>query len=219
MDWNDALPQAAGLLARIGTPGLGTTTGYAFTWTREAGTNGGVFDITQITGEVPDDVSTEGGDQYHLVPGHKYRLVFIGSGSQLEGRLYELPYIAQPLLTIVGHDATYEGGWSGLLVYDNSDFGDNLTDATFDNFTSYQQDRPRLAISAPDVLGAMTLSWPYAHHLAGFKLQWADSLTEPEWNDIAAESITLHASSPQNVSYQAPPATEDGQKFYRLVRP
>ena len=31
VDWDDSLPQAAGLLARVGTPGLGTTTGYAFT--------------------------------------------------------------------------------------------------------------------------------------------------------------------------------------------
>ncbi len=217
VDWNDALPQAVGLLARIRTPGLGTTTGYTFTWSRETGTND-VFDITKITGEAPDDVPTVGDDQYHLVPGRKYRLVFTGEGSRLEGRLYELPDIANALVTIVGFDTTWDEGVSGLLVYDNSGLGNNLTDATFDNFASYTQDRPPLAISRPDLLGVMTVSWPYAHHLAGFKLQWTDSLAPISWNDVPAESVVLDPASPQNVSHQTTPS-EDGQKFFRLMHP
>jgi hypothetical protein len=219
VDWDDALPQAVGLLARIRTPGLGTTTGYAFTWTRESGTNGGTFDITMIDGEVPDDVPTVGNDAYHLVPGNKYRLAFIGQGDRLEGRLYLLPDILNPLLTIVGFDSSWDEGVGGLLVYDNSDIGNNLTDATFDNFASYDNDLPRLKISRPDEGEAMTFSWPYEHHLAGFKLQWASSLSAPVWNDVPESSVSLHPTNPHSVSFQITPDEEDGQRFYRLVRP
>ena len=120
----------------------------------------GVFDITRITGEVPDDVPTSGNDHYYLVPGRQYRLVFIGQGTRLEGRLYELPDTIHPLRTIVGFDSIWASGVSGLIVYDNSDLADNLTDATFDNFVSHDTESPRLEISGPDTFGEITLSMP-----------------------------------------------------------
>ena len=75
VNWNDSLPQAVGLLARIGNPGLGMTTGYAFTWSRGTTATSGDMDISRITGEVPSGVSVTGNDKYHFVPGMKYRMV------------------------------------------------------------------------------------------------------------------------------------------------
>ena len=80
VNWNDALPQSFGLLARIGTPGLQTTTGYAFTWDRGNPTNptAGDFDISRITGEAPSDVAT-GPSGYRLQPGRRSRDGYMSS--------------------------------------------------------------------------------------------------------------------------------------------
>ena len=197
---------------------MGTTTGYAFTWSNDRGPEDGVLDITKITGEIPDDVPTSGNDHYYLVPGRKYRLVFIGQGTRLEGRLYELPDTVHPLRTIVGYDSTWAAGVSGLIVYDNSDLADNLTDATFDNFVSHDIEPPRLEISGPDGFGDITLSWPASYLAAGFKLQWADSPTSAMWDEIPNELIFINPSSPETATY-LPLEPGLGQKFYRLRRP
>ena len=197
VDWDDSFPQAAGLLARIGAPGLGTTTGYALTYSNDRGPDDGVLDITKITGEIPDDVPTSGNDHYRLVPGRKYRLVFIGQGTRLEGRLYELPDTVHPLRTIIGFDSTWTSGVSGLIVYDNSDLADNLTDATFDNFVSHDIEPPRLEISGPDTFGDITLSWPASYLDAGFKLEWATSPASPTWNVIPNEFTIINPPAPK----------------------
>src|SRR5258706_4791917 len=74
VNWDDTLPQAAGILARVKDAGLGTTTGYAFTWSRDnvnSATDGDV-DISTITGEAPSGVSVTGSDRIHFEPGHTY---------------------------------------------------------------------------------------------------------------------------------------------------
>ena len=167
---------------------------------------------------MPYDVPTSGNDHYHLVPGRKYRLVFSGQGTRLEGRLYELPDTLHPLRSIVGFDSTWDSGVSGLLVYDNSDLADNLTDATFDNFVSHDIEPPRLEISGPDGFGDITLSWPASYLAAGFKLQSANSPASITWDEIPNELIYINPFGPETATY-FPPAPGLGQKFYRLRRP
>jgi hypothetical protein len=218
VDWNDSLPQAIGILARVSTPGLGTTTGYAFTWSRGVATNDAVLDITKITGEIPDDVPTTGDDQIYLEPGRKYRLVFIGKGFQLEGRVYAPPDVQHPVATIIGYDATYPSGVNGLLVYDNSEHADNLTDATFDNYAAYPVEPPRLEITAPDQFGDIKISWPATTFADGFKLQCATSLSATNWEAIPDQSVGSDPENVERVAYFAPEPSSE-KKYFRLRRP
>ena len=218
VDWDDSLPQAVGIFARISTPGLGTTTGYAFTWSRGVETNDAVLDITKITGEAPDDVPTSGSDQYYFVPGRQYRLVFIGQGMRFEGRVYELPDVVHPVVTIVGFDGTYTSGVNGLIVYDNSAAANNLTDATFDDFIAYDIEPPRLEITGPDSFGDIKITWPAASFVGGFKLQSATSFPATSWDDIPDTLVGTDPLDPEHVFYN-PLESASGQKFFRLRRP
>src|SRR6266700_6616496 len=66
IDWDDSVRQAFGILARINNFGLGTTTGYAFTYDRGSGVTmtSGDTDLTSIvcqpgvSCEIPQDIQT-----------------------------------------------------------------------------------------------------------------------------------------------------------------
>ncbi len=131
VDWRDDLLQGFGLAARVSNPGLGSSSGYVFTYSRSSPTNT-TMQISRVTGERPTPVPTGPGD-IHLDPARDYRLVFIGKGPHLEGRVYELPNTTTPVVAISGDDATWTNGISGLLIFDSSG-GSGLTDATFDNY-------------------------------------------------------------------------------------
>ena len=107
---------------------------------------------------------------------------------------------------------------NGLLVYDNSDAADNLTDATFDNFIAHDIEPPRLDLTGPDSFGDIILSWPASYLTAGFKLQWASSPSAMNWEEIPNESIFINPSSLETATY-FPPEHGSEQKFYRLRRP
>ena len=105
-----------------------------------------------------------------------------------------------------------------MLVYDNSDAADNLTDATFDNYFTNDIEPARLDITGPDSFGDITLSWPASYLTAGFKLQWASSPAALTWEEILSELIFINPSSPETATY-FPPEHGSGQKFFRLRRP
>ncbi len=184
VNWDDTLPHACGILARVQTPGLGTTTGYAFTWDRgnPASPTAGDVDISKITGESPDGVLVTGNDQIHLEPGKSYRFAFIGRGTRLEGRVYELPDTVTPKVTIIGDDSTYSFGTGGLVIYDNSSGATNICDVTFDNFFATVVEPPTLRFKniAP---GFYELSW--AREASEFVLQSSTVLpgTVADWTD------------------------------------
>src|SRR5690349_13005924 len=67
VDWDPTLDQAFGILARVTTPGLGTTNGYALSYSPLSGD----LDISKVTGEVPDDLDPAA--QAFLDPVHDYR--------------------------------------------------------------------------------------------------------------------------------------------------
>ena len=215
--WNDALPQSFGLLARIRTPGLGTTTGYAFTWDRgnPANATAGDLDISKITGEEPSDVPAPG-SSFRLQPGHSYRMVFIGRGANLEGRVYELPDTTTPLITIQGADATYTSGMNGMVVFDNSG-GRFQTDATFDNFYAtdiYVLDPPRITMTKGD-FGEYELSWPA--DASGFVLQSSTVLPGTAWTD---EAFSLSDTLDRYVYTMQTDPRAGGlpQSYFRLIR-
>lgn len=125
--------QAMGLLARITNPGLGTTDGYAFTYSFTAHD----IDINRITGEAPAQLG-----RLQVDPTLNYtdpvRLVFTGNGPTLTGQIFKLTDLSTPIGTVTATDATYASGVTGLLAFDNTDTatGSLGTDVTFDNYSA-----------------------------------------------------------------------------------
>ncbi|MBI2947658.1 MAG: hypothetical protein HYY23_08420 [Verrucomicrobia bacterium] len=141
VNWDNNLPQAFGILARVGTPGLGTTTGYAFSWDRGDTPNTGNVDLVRIDGERTTQLPLSGEENIQLGPGRQYRFVFLGRGPSFEGRIYELPDTARAKLTVTASNATYASGRAGLLAVDDSDALNRTADATFDNFFATDRER------------------------------------------------------------------------------
>jgi hypothetical protein len=136
--WDDTIHQVAGVMARITTPGAGTTKGYMFTHDRgnPSSATSGDMDIIRLDGEVPTGLTTKGTDSIHLEVGKSYRLVFIGIGTNFTGQVYELPDTLFPVVNITASDSTYSNGNPGLVVANNAPEIGYTTggDATFDNF-------------------------------------------------------------------------------------
>jgi hypothetical protein len=214
VNWNDALPQAAGILARVQNPGLGTTIGYAFTWSRgntTSATSGGV-DFSLIAGEAPTAIPTTGADSIHLEPGKSYRFVFIGRGPNLEGRVYELPDTTTPKIDVTGTDATYEHGAGGLVIYDNSSGGGtNVCDITFDNFYATDVEPPRLILTDL-TFGDYELSWPA--EASSFILQTSSAATGANWEDVTENIVEF----PDHFGYFFSVSPNGPNRFFRLIR-
>jgi hypothetical protein len=130
LDWDTGLNQAFGILARVSTPGLGTTNGYALSINAT-----GALDISVVTGEAPDDIDP--GVSAFLDPSsNDYRLVFEGRGPNLTGKLFNLTDLTTPIMTTHATDATYASGGSGVFVFDNTRTASGSADVTFDNFSA-----------------------------------------------------------------------------------
>src|SRR5262249_30599719 len=139
VSWDDTLHQFCGVAARLGTVGLGTTTGYLFGHDRgnPASDTAGDMDIVRLDGEAPNDLDPNGVmDGVPLVPRNSYRVGRIGVGDQLTGKVYQLPDTANPIVNYTVTDGMYPSGVSGIIVADNSSGKDQPADMTFDNFLS-----------------------------------------------------------------------------------
>jgi hypothetical protein len=211
--WNDTVPQSFGLLARIGTAGLGTTTGYAFTWDRgntNSQTSGDV-DISRLDNEAPTGISLNASDAIRFQPGHSYRMVFTGKGATLEGRVYQLPDTQTPVLVVQGTDPAatpHLSGKSGLVVFDNSE-GQNQTDATFDNYYASDIEPPRVTL-VDQGFGDYWIIWPVDG--PAFVLQATGSLNET-WSDI-----TPTGTDRGYYYYAFTPSSEPDNRFFRFIR-
>jgi hypothetical protein len=212
VNWNDTLPQAAGILARIRNTGLGTTLGYAFTWDRGNPTNAtdGDLDISVITGEDPDGLNLTGNQALHMIPGNSYRFVFIGRGTSFEGRVYQLPETNTPINVVTGTDATYESGAGGLVIYDNSSAANNLCDVTFDNFFITDVEPPRVELVPLD-FGDYAVAWPL--EAVAYTLQTAGNIFGP-WTDL---SPSREVGNQFYYDIQGP-LKDYPTTFYRLIR-
>jgi hypothetical protein len=131
IDWDPSLDQAFGILARTSTPGLGSTNGYALSYSPLSGD----LDISKVTGEAPDDLDP--GARVILDPtAGDYRLVFEGRGDRLTGKLFDLTNLTTPLMTTHAIDGTYASGIIGVFVFSNTGDGSGPADATFDNYSA-----------------------------------------------------------------------------------
>ena len=87
------------------------------------------------------------------------------------------------MLTIQGTDTIYPSGQNGMVVFDNSG-GQNMTDATFDNFYATDVEPPRILME--DIFfGDYRLSWPA--DATGFGLESSTTMpgNESDWQVVA----------------------------------
>ncbi len=209
IDFDDTVRQAFGIAARINTPGLGTTSGYLFSWEPGGGelpgTENGDLDISRLEGELPTGQIETDNSNLHLERGKSYRFVFMGKGFEFEGLVYELPDTSNPIKRLPAVDPLelFPTGQVGLVVSSQS----SLTvsgDATFDNFLATTAE-PRLSVGLSG--GNVNLAWP----LIPFRLQGAAGVGGP-WTEVTSG---ISQVGDQNV-YSAP-AT--GTQYFRLVYP
>jgi len=210
IDFDDTARQAFGVAARINTPGLQTTGGYLFSWEPGSGvlpgeTNGDL-DISRLVGEAAVGQIETAPSGLHLTKGKSYRFVFMGSGTNFEAQVYELPDTTNPLIRLPANDPDnmYPSGQVGLISASNGDC-EVAADATWDNFLATTAE-PRLTVSVSS--GTATLTWP----LIPFSLQSTPSLSAPVWTTITSGVTQIGNQQVYNV-----PAT--GTAFYRLIYP
>ena len=212
LDWDDTTRQAFGLIARASNIGLGSTTGYLFTWELGSGTlpntNGGGTDISIVRNEAANGVTylPEESRTVHLVKGRKYRLTLLAKGFDFIGKIYDLtenPSV--PILTTHGTDLTssFSAGQVGLIAASQAPITAS-GDATFDNFLITGAE-PRIDYSMSG--GVLSLSWP----LIPFRLQSAANLAGP-WTDVGA-GIGMYAD---HYGYSS---TASGSSYFRLIYP
>lgn len=135
--------QAVGFLTRVTNPGLGSTNGYAFTYS----TVGNSIDLSRVTGERAHGLKSA---SITLDPSQDYRLVFTGVGSSLTGSVYSSSDLSTPLASISATDATYDHGINGLVVFDNTTAGTLGADGTFDNYVA--------TVPEPAAIGSLVVS-------------------------------------------------------------
>ena len=210
IDFDDTVRQAFGIAARIVTPGLGSTGGYLFSWEPGSGTlpgtDNGDLDISRLVNEAPIGQIETAPSGLHLTRGKSYRFVFMGSGTNFEGQVYEFPDLSNPLIRLPANDPDdlYPYGQVGLIAASQSDCS-VAGDATFDNFLVTRAE-PRLSFGIAG--GNLTLTWP----LIPFRLQSSPSLSSPVWTDVTSGIVTYS----DHYGYSVSPS---GTSFYRLAYP
>jgi hypothetical protein len=177
------------------------TSGYAFTYQ----TNGPDVQISLLTGEVPTEVAAP--IDVTLDPLKTYRMVFMGDGEYLEGRIYESTDLVNPVVIVSGFSFDHAQGTAGLVIYDNG--GGQGAVATFDNYDASALVPPELKITALS-LPAIQLEWP-AGPLC-YKLQRSQTFAAGSWQDVPLEDITYGAGRFHMQESVA------GSKFFRLTK-
>ena len=210
IDFDDTVRQAFGVAARVNNPGLGTTDGYLFSWEPGSGslpgTANGDLDISRLVGEQPIGQIETAPSALHLTRGKSYRFVFMGSGTNFEGQVYELPDTSNPLIRLPANDPDnlYPIGKVGLIAASQS----SCTiggDATFDNFLATTAE-PRLSVSLSGT--TVNLSWP----LIPFRLETTSSLSSPVWTEVNTGILKFT----DHYGYSVSPS---GAGYFRLVYP
>lgn len=210
--YDASLKQAIGIIARAASPGVGTTRGYVFTYQPHLDDND--VQINLVTGEEPTAISPAAG----LVPspgsGTTLRMVFLGSGDYLEGRVYAISDLLNPLAVAWAYDPTYSAGNCGVVVSDFSAAGNGAVDATFDNYFANDGTAPQPLITrtAP---GELTLTWP--DYALCWQPQTATKLPTGLWTDVTT-GIT-HEASEGRFAYAVSLVPAEPQRFWRLWFP
>jgi len=215
LDWDGDLDQAFGIVARVAQVGLGTTDGYAMTYTASDQD----LDIVRFVNEDP---SGDGGDtlataDLTINSGQAYRFVFSGSGPVLTAKVFALPDTTTPLasVSVTDLDPTYyfPSGIAGLINYDNSDGEVGYTDVTYDNYSATDIEPPRLTI-AIDSWGDVNVTWPPPG--AVYALEKASSVTATVWDTVPEAEIRFVDGL--NIYTEVPSDPSTPVHFFRLRR-
>jgi hypothetical protein len=157
LNWDDTTEQVASVMARVTNPGPGSTSGYLFGYTTSSpGASQGQLGIYLVANEFNAPLKTAG---IRLYPTNSYRLVFFGQGSDLEGRVYQLPNTNTPLCSLSVVDGNWSSGVSGLAQADESASMDAATDVTYGHYYATDfciSDQPQNSFVLPG--GTVTLS-------------------------------------------------------------
>lgn len=127
VNFDEALDQNIGMLARVKEPGLGTLDGYGFTYNP---LDQRIF-FTVITDEGGPNLVEE---EVLLDPGTPVRLVFQGIGDSFICKVFALSDLTTPVATMETTDNTWTTGTSGIFVAADENDPVNPTDCTFDNY-------------------------------------------------------------------------------------
>ena len=223
VDWSHTNRQVFGILARVGTPGPGSTSGYLFDWDSSDpnSTTAGDMDIVRIVDEGPVDLDGStvfGDDGIHLVAGHSYRFVFMGVSNTFRGLVYDLTNTVVPLVDYCVTDPEYNpaasdhvSGPVGLMVACNDGTVTSGAAATFDNFVASDGalltgNWQLLKILQPSARRVDVL-WPRG---GTFTLHGSPSLAPTSWGSTLTPTGTNGAENVYTVS----PAT--GMQFFKL---
>jgi len=155
VNWDNTYSQAIGLLGRagsFGTFGFPNTRGYMFIYVNgavSAGTDNYIAiarlqNDSQTRGIHGSSGTTAEAHGITLDPSSKYRFVFIGKGTHLEGRIYQLPDVHTPIAVVsantAGDSIQHSSGQCGLFAFNVAD-GLSIdfagpADVTFDNYVA-----------------------------------------------------------------------------------
>ena len=198
VEFNPLEDTSMGVMARVQEdPGPGNINGYVFSY---QGSDHDV-QISRVIAEVPEDIS--GTPAVQLTEGRSYRLVFMGFGTQLEGRIYDLADLTTPLIRVVANDAVYSSGMTGLVIFSETN---SRVSAGFDNFFASDGTPPPLRVAQRGD-GLVRLEWKADEALCGL-LETSTDLAG--WSpyeagvQISGEAATVSA------------AVEPGARFWRL---
>ena len=127
VDFDEALDQNIGMLARVKEPGLGSLDGYSFTYNP---LDQQMF-FTVITDEEGENLADV---EVILDPGTPVRLVFQGIGDSFTCKVFALSDLTAPVAMLEVTDSTWASGPSGIFVAADENDPANPTDCTFDNY-------------------------------------------------------------------------------------
>jgi len=130
--WNANWEQEAGLLFYLQDVGLGTSDGYAATYSSGYKR----LYISAVNDERPTTVAEVGNGNLVLDPSRRYRLVASShDGYTLVFQLFDLAEPDSPVMSAVGMDGSYYSGYCGFLVFEQRyPSATDGAEATFDNY-------------------------------------------------------------------------------------
>ncbi len=126
--WDDTINQSFGIIARVGTLGLGTTRAYTYNYN----TRSGYHQITLVQNEGAAGQVDE--SPFRVDPAQHYRMVFTMVGANLLGQMFSATNSAVPIHSVLGADTNYASGTAGLFAFALDPSGP--VDARFDNYAA-----------------------------------------------------------------------------------
>ena len=126
--WDDTINQSFGLIARVGTLGLGTTRAYTYNYN----TRSGYHQITLVQNEGAAGQVDE--SPFRVDPAQHYRMVFTLVGTNLLGQMFSATNSAVPIHSVLGSDTNHASGTAGIFAFALDPSGP--VDARFDNYAA-----------------------------------------------------------------------------------